>query len=333
MTQSTNHPSWTWPRFGAFLIMSFGLMSCGTTKHDHENPRVEEQYIYVLGTAQGGGLPQIGCTKSCCERVRRDPNARRYVTSLLLVDSAMSKRWLIDASPDIKEQTEMAAGQPHGRVLPGARPPLYDGIFLTHAHIGHYAGLIHLGRESYGSQDLPIFATESMAKFLTHNGPWSLMVETGAIDLQMIHDRLPTDLGDNLKVTPFLVPHRGEFTDTCGFLIEGARKSLFYLPDIDKWEKWTTPIETIIKQVDYALLDGTFFAEGEIPGRAMSEIPHPFITESLQRFRSLPKFERNKIYFTHLNHTNPAAILDGDAQQQIKSLGMHVAERGMYFHL
>ncbi|MFT7618474.1 MAG: pyrroloquinoline quinone biosynthesis protein B [Planctomycetota bacterium] len=331
MNSSKDKSAWL-PRLAALLI-AISLVSCGSTENHSRQDLVSQHYIYVLGTAQDGGLPQIGCQKDCCQRVRKDLRARRLVTSLLLVDSQSKSRWLFDASPDIKEQTEVAVGHPQGRHLVGSRPPLFEGIFLTHAHIGHYAGLVHLGRESYGSKDLPIFATKSMSQFLTNNGPWSLMVETGAIDLQVIRDRHPVALGDNLRVTPFLVPHRGEFTDTCGFLIEGPNKSLFYLPDIDKWDKWKTPIESIIAQVDYALIDGTFFADGEIPGRAMSEIPHPFIAESLARFKDLPASERQKIYFTHLNHTNPAAIQGGKAQQEINAHGMHVAERGMILGL
>ena len=54
------------------------------------------------------------------------------------------------------------------------------------------------------------------------------------------------------------------------------------------------------------LLDATFFEDGEIP-RPMSEVPHPYVEESVARFRIAEQIEdKNKIYFIHLNHTNPA---------------------------
>jgi len=37
---------------------------------------------------------------------------------------------------------------------PDSRPGL-SGIFLTHRHIGHYAGLMYLGKEVIGAKDLP----------------------------------------------------------------------------------------------------------------------------------------------------------------------------------
>ena len=46
------------------------------------------------------------------------------------------------------------------------------GIFITHAHIGHYTGLIHLGRESINSKNLNIFGSEDMNNFLSKNAPW-----------------------------------------------------------------------------------------------------------------------------------------------------------------
>ncbi len=294
----------------------------------HERP-----YVLILGTAQDGGLPQIGCQEPCCIRAQQDLTARLFVTSLLLADPLSGKRWLIDASPDIREQTALAHGHPASRQETGPRPPLFEGVFLTHAHMGHYSGLMHLGREAYGAHNLPVYATKSMEQFLTDNGPWSLLVESNAIQIRSFQPDTPIDLGADLKVTPLVVPHRDEFSDTCAFVIKGPDKSLLYLPDIDKWDRWKTAIEDVLKNVDYALIDGTFFAEGEIPGRTMAEIPHPFITESLRRFAKLDSSQRTKIYFTHFNHTNPTVINGSSAHQAVKSAGMHIARKGMVFDL
>ena len=93
-------------------------------------------------------------------------------------------------------------------------------------------------------------------------------------------DGLSVDLEGGLQVTPLLVPHRDEYTETVGFWIQGPNRSALFIPDIDKWERWDslgTAIEDWIAKVDVAYLDGTFLEEGEIPGRAIEEIPHPFI--------------------------------------------------------
>lgn len=290
-------------------------------------------YVLVLGTAQDGGLPQIGCDGPHCTAARRETSRRRFVASLLLADPRTGQRWLIDATPDIREQVELARNHPANRKPKGPRPSLFDGIFLTHAHTGHYTGLIHLGRPAYGAKNVPVHASSRMCGFLTENGPWSFLVSNKNIELHELVPDEPVTLGDNLTITPFLVPHRAEFTDTLGYRIQGPNRSLLYIPDIDKWERWERSIKEAVASVDIALLDGTFFREGEIPGRIMANIPHPFIQESNALFQGLPVQERNKVFFTHLNHGNPATQPDGAAAKSIEEQGMAVAGDGQRFGL
>ena len=302
--------------------------------------RLDTPYVVVLGTAQDGGLPQIGCRRDCCRRARSIPGAERLVTSLLLCDPASGKRWLFDASPDLAEQIERARGHPPTQTpepspgtSPGARPALFDGIFLTHAHMGHYAGLLQLGREAYGARDVALHATPSMIEFLTTEAPWSLLVEDRALRAEPLRAGDTLRLRPELSVTALAVPHRREFSDTVAFVIRGPRRSLLYLPDIDKWERWDRPIEEVLAEVDVALVDGTFFDEGELPGRDMSEIPHPLIRRSLERFAPLPLQERAKIHFTHLNHSNPACDPDSPASSAIRAAGSFVARDGLVITL
>jgi pyrroloquinoline quinone biosynthesis protein B len=287
-----------------------------------------EPYVLVLGTAQDGGLPQLGCREPRCAAARADPSRRRLVTSLLLADPRSGSRWLFDASPDIREELELARPHPPTRVEHGARPPLVDGVFLTHAHIGHYLGLAELGREVYGARDVPVWASPRMRDFLAHNGPWSLLVETHAIELRDMPLAGEVELAPGIHVSALVVPHRDEFSDTLAFVIRGPHRSLLYLPDIDKWERWDLRLEDVLERVDVALVDGTFFADGELPGRSMAEVPHPFVVETLERLSDAPAALRCKVVFTHLNHTNPACDAGSSAQARIESAGMRVAREG-----
>jgi len=334
-----------WIACGASLAA--GPVACATAASDRAAPAPDAPdapYVLVLGTAQDGGLPQIGCECDGCRAARRDPARRRLVTSLLLCDPREGRRWLFDCSPDLAEQVERARGHPATRTGDGPRPPLFDGIFLTHAHIGHYAGLIQLGREVYGAHELPTWCTPRFARFLRENGPWSLSVEERRLVLHELEPGRAVRLADDLTIVPFAVPHRDEFSDTLGFEIHGPRRTLLYLPDVDKWEaldafEGSSPgtgpgaIEARIARSERALLDGSFFADGEIPGRSMADIPHPFVSESLARFAPLPAGERAKLYFTHLNHTNPAASPDSTARRAIERSGLHVLEEGTRFDL
>ena len=277
----------------------------------------EAQTLVVLGTLQDGGSPHMGCVKSCCATER--PND--YVVSLGVIDG--SKHILFDASPNIVPQTNF---------LQSISPAKELEIFLTHAHMGHYAGLIHLGRESANTNKIPVYAMPLMVQFLRNNGPWSQLIDLENISIRPIQNKIPVLLSPRLIVTPLVVPHRDEFSETVGFLIAGESKHVLYIPDIDKWDLWETDINELLKQVDYAFLDATFFEEGEI-SRPMSEVPHPFVVESIKRFESLTAEEKNKIYFIHLNHTNPARDAGFKGRLFVEDKGYHFATFGMRFSL
>ncbi len=280
-----------------------------------------EPYLVVLGIAQDGGVPQAG-TKT--HPAWDDPAQRRLVVSLALVDPATSQRWLFEATPDFREQLHRL-----DVVFPVEDKPGLDGIFLTHAHMGHYTGLMYAGHESMGAQGMPVYAMPRMRDYLSTNGPWDQLVRYNNIALQELANGVPVRLNDRLTVMPFLVPHRQEYSEVAGFRIDGPNRAVVFIPDIDSWEDWDaegTRIEDVIAEVDVAYLDASFYANGEIPGRDMSGFPHPFITHSMERFAGLPASERAKVRFIHLNHTNPALRPDSEARRTILENGFRVAE-------
>lgn len=283
-------------------------------------------FVLVLGTAQDGGIPHLGGHAGPDEAARRDPAHRRLVASLLIVDPVTGRRWLIDASPDLAAQLDRVDAVAPPRAVKSGRPQILDGIFLTHAHVGHYLGLAQLGREVYSADHLPAYGSARMTAFLSANGPWDQLVRLGQIVPTTIAPGERVELTQGLSVTPFLVPHRDEYSDTFGFEIRGPNRSLLYIPDIDKWERWDESIEERLATVDVALLDATFYDAGELPGRSMAEVPHPLVVESLQRFAQLPEGERRKVIFTHLNHSNLAALPGTPERNAIEAAGLRVAE-------
>jgi len=273
----------------------------------------------VLGIAQDGGLPHIGCEQPACVRARRDPSRRQRVASLGLVDDRAGQRFLIDATPDLPSQLDSLL---EGRAPADRRRPL-DGILLTHAHIGHYTGLMYLGREALGAQAVPVYATARMAAFLRANAPWSQLVRLGEIELREVEPGRELALTPSLAVTPLAVPHRDELSDTVAYVVRGPRRSLLYLPDIDKWEKWDRRIEDEVARVDVAFLDGTFSSADELPGRSRAEVPHPTVGETAARLAALSR----RVVFIHLNHTNPLLWDDG-ARRDLARRGFSVAADG-----
>lgn len=282
-------------------------------------------FMVVLGVAQDAGHPQAGCEQSCCAAAWADPSKGHHAASLGLVDPDTGERWMFDATPDFPAQLKA--------LTDAAGSPGLTGVFLTHGHMGHYTGLIHLGREAMGANGVAVYGMPRMREYLSSAGPWDQLVALENIALTPLADGTAVRLNDRLTVTPLMVPHRDEYTETVGFVIRGPSKSVLYIPDIDKWDKWSTPIESVIGQVDRAWLDGTFYAAAELPGRDMSEIPHPFVVESLSRLGALPKAERAKVNFIHLNHSNPLLDAGSDATDHVRESGFEVASQGDRFGL
>ena len=282
--------------------------------------------LVVLGIAQDAGYPQLGCTKDCCNRYWEGVQEKELISCIAVVDGEEEKYWLIDATPDIAEQIHQIQKLLGTENLP-------EGIFLTHAHIGHYTGLMQFGREAYGSKNLTVYAMPKMKKYLMENGPWGQLTSLGNIDLKELHADSMVRVSENISLTPFLVPHRDEYSETVGYRINGSKKSSLFIPDIDKWDRWERDISRMITENDYALLDGTFFENGEIPGRDMSLIPHPFVVESMEKFNSLPKEEKKKIHFIHFNHTNPLLNTKSEAFKNTLENGFNIAQRGLVISL
>ena len=281
----------------------------------------ESDYIQVLGILQDAGYPHIGCEKDCCKAVSPGDY---FVSCLGLVDKTNNKRYLFDATPDIHNQLNLLEKFPDANLV--------DGIFLTHAHIGHYTGLMYLGREGLGGKNIMVYALKRMSKFLTKNGPWDQLVKLNNISIQTISNKEFVKLSENIFVIPIRVPHRDEYSETVGYKIIGKSKKILFIPDIDKWDEWKKSIIEEVKLVDYAFIDGTFYNGTEL-NRDMREIPHPSIEETLQLFSNQPVAERNKIYFIHINHTNPILTNKNGIRDLVEGLGFNIAQRGLKFKL
>jgi len=322
-------------KYSLFLFIVFCLFSCSEKKStetstltDSINSKVTNTSIVVLGTIQDAGYPQIGCTKDCCINAFDNPKVDKKVVSLGLIDTKNDKTYLFDATPDIGSQMKTLT-----KLETINEKELVDGIFITHAHIGHYTGLMFLGKEAINSNKVPLFVMPKMKEFLTNNGPWSQLVENQNVAINSLKDEKTVQLSEDIEVTPFLVPHRDEFSETVGYKIKGPNKSALFIPDIDKWEKWEKSIVEEIKQVDYAFVDATFYSGIEMNNRDISEIPHPFVVESFQKFENLNKEEKNKIIFIHFNHTNPIIHSKSKETQLVIEQGYRIARKNDIYEL
>ena len=280
----------------------------------------ESVNLLVLGTAQDGGYPHTGCTADCCIQAWKDPTKKRLVASLAIISG--KDCFLIDITPDIKYQFQLLESKLNQK-------PCISGVCITHAHFGHYMGLLELGLEVMNTDATPIYVMPKMRSFLENNAPFTQLIDLNNVNLITIAENAPIEVNKRVKITPFQVPHRNEFSETVGYQIQSSKKSVLYIPDIDSWHEWEKDINKMIKKNDLALLDGTFYNKTELKTRDISAIPHPSIKDSIQQFSSLDVIDRKKVNFTHLNHTNNVLRCDSEERKEVIQQGFQIASDGM----
>lgn len=272
-------------------------------------------FINILGIAQDAGIPQCGCTKKCCKLKWKSTIDRRKVTSIGIIDRYNGKSWMIDATPDFKDQWHILSKcQSNNQV---------DGVFLTHGHVGHFTGLINLEKAVMNSHHFKVWAMPKLNKLIRNNIPWKSLVDMGNINIIRLSNNKPVVLTSFVTITPILVPHRDEFSETVAFVIRGPNKKILFLPDIDSWDQFFG-IDILLSEVDHAFIDGTFFSGNELPGRDMAKIPHPTIFTSIKRLWPFA----DKISFIHLNHTNPVLQRNSVEFKKVMKAGFHIAKEG-----
>ena len=280
--------------------------------------------VVILGTAQDGGYPHTGCRAECCNEAWNNLKLKRLVSSVAILSG--NDCWLIDITPDFRYQLKMIDTKLNGM-------PHISGIFISHAHMGHYMGLIELGLEVMNTHAIPVYVMGKMKSFLEENAPFTQLIKLNNIKLELIEESAAVQLNENISITPFLVPHRNEFSETVGYSIQSARKKVLYIPDIDAWDDWEVDINKMIKKHDIAFLDGTFYDKTELNRRNIEDVPHPSIKESIKRFSSLVAIDRKKVNFTHLNHTNKVLRQNSEEKNEIIAQGFQVASDGMVYSM
>ena len=277
--------------------------------------------ILILGTIQDGGFPQLGCKNKCCYKKSKK---KHFISCLSILDNNTGQYWLIDITPDFQNQIELL-NQTVYSVIP-------SGIFITHAHVGHYTGLIQLGKEIMNTHQIPVFVMPKMKNILVNNAPWNQLLKENNIHLKDLEHNKVVSINNSISISPFLVPHRNEISECVGYKITSESKSIIYLPDIDNWESWTKSLKILIKDNDLLFIDGTFYSNDEIPNRDLKTIPHPFIKDTLDLLEDLSDLEKKKVYFTHFNHTNKILSSHHEKNILIRS-GFNIAQEGMEFDL
>ena len=140
--------------YSAYFVLSMLVFSCTNSNQIKQgNDKIGIELV-VLGTIQDAGSPQIGCKKKCCKDLLAHGVSERMVVALGAVDHDTKQQYLFEATPDFPFQLHHLQQVSNHSELP-------NGIFITHAHIGHYTGLMHLGKEAMNSKGVKVYTTVS----------------------------------------------------------------------------------------------------------------------------------------------------------------------------
>ena len=289
---------------------------------DTDNHPTYMTELVLLGIAQDGGRPQAGCSKSCC--IGLGPNEHSFPTSLGII--GQDKLHIIDVTRSLGNQLQYLDN----------RVP--DEVWLTHAHIGHIDGLGLFGRETMNVKGAKLHVSKLMLELINQTPHWQIMIQQGVFSIDVINNG-ESRQSTGFSITPILVPHRGELSDTHAFIIRGDNKSLLYLPDHDSWDETLSlyGMNTIREwlaslQADIALIDGTFWSYNELSERSQQVYSHPPIKQTIGMLGYKQQGDPDIIFF-HLNHTNPVYDEWSEEHTKVVEMGWSIAKQGMRFKI
>ncbi|MGZ4184692.1 MAG: pyrroloquinoline quinone biosynthesis protein PqqB [Solirubrobacteraceae bacterium] len=296
--------------------------------------------VRVLGSAAGGGFPQWNCRCETCEAARTGVRARPRTQSSLAIRGREGPWFLVNASPDARQQLEHLAPT----VVDGVRTPPFAGVLLTDAEIDHTAGLMLL-RES--AMPVRIFGDEGVERALRHGYPVLPILERycGA-EWQTLEPESATSLdGSSLVVEPFRVggdaprylSDSGEELEASGFQFRDSAGPgvLTYVPGLARLDD---AVLDRFECSDLVLVDGTFWRDDELPrlgitDRTARDMGHVPLSGPGGTLEILAGLERPRKVLIHINNTNPILLEDSPERDEVLRAGVEVAYDGLEIEL
>jgi len=289
--------------------------------------------VVVLGAAAGGGVPQWNCGCPVCRAARGDhPELRSTQASVAI--SADGDHWfLINASPDLRQQV-LAAPQLHPKAGLLRHSPI-AGVILTNGEIDAVTGLLSMREGS----PFTVYAHAKVLAVLKANSIFNVLSEKNVRREQMELDRpfeptLPDGAPSGIEVLPFSVPGKGAWYlegkvhpgggdgpgDTLGLRIRDTASGK-YLYFLAACAEVTDDLKSRLAGAPLVLFDGTVWRDDELiaaglgnkTGQAMGHIA---MSGERGAIEALAGLDIGQKLFLHINNSNPA-LLHGSAERKI----------------
>lgn len=302
-------------------------------------------YIYVLGSAAGGGFPQWNCNCPNCHGVRTGTIQAKARTQSSIAVSENGTDWvLLNASPDIRQQLfEFKAAQPARKL----RDTGITSVILMDSQLDHTTGLLTL-REGC---PMNVWCTAMVHQDLTSGFPVFNMLKhwNGGLQYNEINPKQAFKINgfENLEFLPLIIksaappysPHRNDphDGDNIALIIKDhkTQKQLFYAPGLGKIDD---QIMQIMQGSDCVMIDGTLWTDDEMQQTGVGtktgrEMGHLYISGEGGSLSYLNQLSTPKKVLIHINNTNP--ILNENSSQfaELKANGVEVAYDGMQIEL
>jgi pyrroloquinoline quinone biosynthesis protein B len=278
--------------------------------------------VRVLGSAAGGGFPQWNCHCGTCEAARAGVRARPRTQSSLAIRGEEGPWFLVNASPDARQQLETLAP----RNGDGVRAPPIAGVLLTDAEIDHTAGLLLL-REStapvrvFGAAGVERALRETVLRMLERfcGVAWETLEPGRATPLE----------GSSVEVEPF---DAGD-DEASGFVFRDRAGDgvVSYVPALARLDG---PVLGRLAASDLVLVDGTFWREDElamlgISERRAADMGHVPLSGPDGTLAALARLQRPRKVLVHINNTNPILLEDSPERDEVVRAGVEVAYDGL----
>tara|TARA_B100001142_G_C14299765_1_gene642326 strand:- start:131 stop:1018 length:888 start_codon:yes stop_codon:yes gene_type:complete len=284
--------------------------------------------VTILGTAQDGGIPQAGCSCERCKEAHKDLELRKYPVSLGILGADGSKH-IVEVTKNLCEQLMIWTPDENELFIP-------ETVSITHLHLGHVEGIGQFGKPVMALKEVDIFLSRDNKNIFDGRSDIELMIKENNIKTHSrdFYQSFEPKEGCGFSLQFIPIPHRSELGDTAAIIIKGNKKNILFMPDQDSWEETLEHyskenIRDFLEMFDIneALIDGTFWSMEELPGRNISEIPHPTIQESLHLLGR--KMEEDpRISFLHLNHSNPVNDIGSKQRKLVEENGWKISEIG-----
>ena len=306
---------------------------------------VEVMQIRILGSAAGGGFPQWNCNCAGCQATRRGDNGVHQRTQSSLAVRGSSGDWfLVNASPDVRQQLErLRNGTPTS-----VRSSPVAGVLLSDAEIDHTAGLMIL-RES--GEPLQVYGTDTVRQALTEGfSLLRVLKDYCGVEWSVIKPGSFISLGStrksSLEVEAFLLPGtppkymRSISTEgnwVVGFTFRDRLSGgvATYAPAL---AEFTPSILERFESSDCILVDGTFWQNDELLELGMSKrnaiaMGHLPLSGDDGSLSYLSKLSCSRKIFTHINNTNPILIPNSPQRKMVEAAGVEVGYDGLTVEL